>query len=567
MEEKLSQSSLYQKRTNIKQEIRPIFLNPFQKEYIRTLLKRHSRLLKVALGLLLAITAIEIAIPLITNFYIKRYSYYLEIKSLTVSLLVLSIILLIYLALSYFSIRAEKKFSVYIMNDLRRDWFSFYLKKSPLALRGLDKGSFLTKISFHFSLLQMGLSSAFFPIFNIVFLSVGLILSGFLINTTLLVIVLSSLPIVFVIFFAGYIVSKYYISQDQTLYSKMLMYINEVFENFDTIKTRQKEFSVLKRFDKMVEIDSFFRIKRDLWLKYGSRIIFILVSSVAAFIYLFEVYYPFLKVENSAEYIVYGIFFSLIIKLFYESLRVGLFSFPMKLGACLSVPNEKIAYVSKPRPYFKVKKLSIKSKKVRLFSGGEYVKNIEFNFERGGRYLIYGSEGRGKTSLGYLLAGNLKIDLGKPWIFYLNGKRLLYTLWRQYSNNVYFVSPLYKAESTLIEVLTENKDQIDDKSFNEFVSILNKNKHFKFLFNHGRALGQKLSKTGFSSVENALLQLAYCFIKKPAVVVVDNLWIDIDDTRINETLSLLSDFSKDSIIICLSKKENKILNYDEKYSI
>ncbi len=569
MEKKLLQTSLYQKRASIKQEVRPLHLTSIQKDSIKSLIRKYSKLLKIAIWLLLIITFIEISIPLITNFYIKKYSYYLEINKLILSLVGLSGILIVYLIFSYYSIKAEKKFIIFFLNDLRRKWFSSYLNKSPMLLKGRDKGSLLTKFSFHFSLLQMGLSNALFPLINLAFLAFGLILSSLFIDTTLLIFVLISLPIIMVISFTGYIISKYYISQDQTLYSKILMYINDTFENFDTIKTRQKEFLALKQFDKMVDIDTYFRIKRELWLKYGGKIIFILISLVAASIYLIEIYYPFLKVENSAQYVVYGLFFSLIIKLFYEGLRVGLFAFPAKLGAVLCVPDEQIYSVNKPKKHIAIKTLILKSKKAKLNADGEYRKNIEFIFNKGNNYLIYGAEGGGKTSLGYILSGDGPLKRNKPWVFHVNGKRVMYNKWRNYSKSVYFISPLYKTESTLLETFISNDDSknTSEDSIKNLTKLLNQNKYFKFLLDHGQAFGRKLSRNSLSSVENALLQFAYCLIQKPEIIIIDNMWIDINDKRINETLAALSNELKNSTIICLSTRDNNVLNYAKKYSI
>ena len=568
MVKKQLQNSLYQKRGKIKQDVRPIRLNSVQWGYIRTFAKKNSGILKTSLILLFALTFVEILIPLITNFYVKKYSSLLEIDKLIWSLAGLIGLLAIYLTFSFFSIKYEKTFLVKFMNYLRKMWFSKYLNKGVLSLKGEDKGRILTKISFHFSLLQMGLTNSVFSSFAWLFMAFGLIISSFFLNTTLLVIVLVSIPTSLLVGFVGYIISKYYVSQDQTLYSRILMYINESLEDFLVIKTRQKEDQVLRHFDKLVDIDSFFRIKRDLWLKYASKIVFVLISLFAGGVYLFEIYYPFLKVESSAEYIVYGIFFALIIKLFYLTLRIGLFSFPVKLGAAICIPDEKFFGLKKTVNTGKIKSLVFKSSKVRLGRGKDYTKNLEFNFSKGGRYLIHAEEGCGKTTLGHLFSGQESITRGKPWVVKLNGNRLLYTNWPKLASKVFFVSDEFTSEKTLIETFSNGDEQaVKEDDFKKIITIINSHKHFGFLMDHGRSIGRNICRNSYSGVEKALLQMAYAMIRKPDVIVIDNLWLDINDPRINETIIHMDKVLQDSIIINLSSRDNDLIKYDQKHSL
>lgn len=568
MAKRLLQNSLYQKRGKIRQDIRPISLSKIQWGYIRTFLKKNSKLLIASLGLLFALTFIEILIPLITNFYVKKYSFSLEISRLIWSLTGLFGVLGIYLTFSFFCIKTEKTFLVKFMNYLRKMWFTYYLNKGVLSLNVEDKGRILTKISFHFSLLQMGLTNSGFALFAWLFMSIGLVFSSFFLNTTLLFVVLVSIPASILLGFVGYIISKYYVSQDQTLYSRILMYINESLEDFFVIKTRKKEHQVLSHFNKLVDLDSFFRIRRDLWLKYGSKIIFVLISLFAGVAYLLEIYYPFLQVENSAHYIVYGIFLGLIVKLFYLTLRIGLFSFPIKLGASICIPDKKIFGIEKKVNTPRIRTLIFKSSKVRLGRGKKYTKDVEFNFLNGGRYLIHAGEGCGKTTLGHIFAGQESPARANPWIIKLNGKRMLYSKWTRFSSNSFFISDQFTSEKTLIETFSNGDNQsVKGDDFRDIVKVINSNNHFEFLMDHGRAIGRNIDRNSYSGVEKALLQMAYCLIRKPSVIIIDNSWIDIDNRKINETLVHMAEVLPNSIIINLSSRDNDIIKYDQKYSI
>jgi ABC-type multidrug transport system fused ATPase/permease subunit len=567
MAEKQLQNYLYRHRTKIIQELRPIRLSKTQYMYIKTFIKKNSRLLKISIGLLVAITLIEILLPLVTDFYIKKYAYLLEIDKLVYSLLGLLGILISYLFLSFLSIKAEKTFTLYFLNDLRHKWFASYLNRAKRNLRGQDKGKLLTKITYHFSLMHTGITNSVFPIFNWLFLAIGLVVCGFFLKTSLLIVVLVSLPVSIVLASIGYMISKYYVGRDQTLYSKILRYVNDSLEEFDSVKANGKEREILRKFDGMVDLDTFFRIRRDLWLKYGGRIMFVLISLTAGSIYLYEIYNPFLQAETSAEYVVYGIFFALLIKLFYLGLRIGLFSYPAILGLLLCVPDELIHEPPKQKSKLSLKSLILKSAKIRLGRGGEYKKNVEFDFSAGSRVLIVGKEGSGKSTIAGTLAGQVSPSRAKAWVFKFNGARLLYSKWFKICKSIYYIAPEYRTENTLLSNFTSlDESKVESKEMQRLIDVL-KYEHFSFLIESGRAIGRSIGKNSFSSVEKALMQIAYALYRKPPVVILDNIWLDIDDKRINESLAWIESKLPDTVIVCFSSKDNSVLNYDKKYNI
>ncbi len=567
MDEKQLQNYLYKERSKIRNEARPLRLNSSQKRNFREFVKKESKTLKTALLLLVAATLIEIAIPLLSDLFVRKYAYFLEVDKLVQSLSLLSVLLLIYLVVAFYSIKMEKAFAIYFLNDLRHKWFSMFLNKPRRALRGGDKGKLFTKISYHFALLQMGITNSVFPAFNWLFLAIGLTVAGFFLNTELLIAVLVSIPVSLLIAFIGYVISKYYISQDQTLYSKILRYINDSLEEFDSIKINQKERMILDRFDKMVDLDTYFRIRRDLWLKYGGRIIFVLISLAAAAFYLFELYHPLLQVESSAEYIVYGIFYALIIKLIYLSLRVGIFSYAGILGLALCLPDQMVFDQSKNRPDLKINKLVLKSSKVRLARDREYSRNLEFEFAKGKRFLIVGETASGKSSLAEVLAGQASQSRGKPWVFKLNNGRLLYSKWFKIARSIYYIDGRYNSEDTLLSnFIGEEAKDVGSKKMQKMIDIF-QYKHFKFLLENGRAIGRNVSKNSFTPVEKVLMQLAYAQLQKPPMLIIDNQWLDINDERINETLKMLSVKLKKTIFVCFAREDNSILKYDQKYSL
>lgn len=548
--------------------MRPLKLEKSQKFYISSFLRRNKSLFKRAVFLIAFSVFLEISIPLITNFYIKRYSFHLEIDKLVFSLSFLLGILVLYLILSFLGIKYEKTFVIHFLNDLRRKWFSFYLNKTIFSLRNEDKSKIITKISYHFSLLQMGIANSLFPAINWIFLAIGLIFCSFFINTTLLFIVLIMIPVNFIIFFLGYIIAKYYVSQDQTLYSRILMFISDTLNEFNLTKLHKKEKRSLDYLDKMVDIDSYFRIHRELWLKYGSRIIFVFIVLIGASIYLIEIYYPFLKIENSAQYIVYGIFFSLMIRLVYLSLRIGLFSFPAKLGAVLCIPEEFIPYDKFLKVYQDIKTITFKTKKTRLSIGASYIKDIEYNFKKGERILIYGKESSGKTCLGFIFSAQATRNMGKTWVVKMNGNRFLYKKWQEKVSNIYLIHPEFQTEAIVLDVLIDKESSyVSQEEIENIFKLINKYPVLDFLVKYKKTISQKISKLAFSFTEKVLIQMFHTLLYPPNILVIDNLLLDINSKRINDMISILDRNLKDTIIICFSTNDNSILKYDKKHFI
>ena len=451
-------------------------------------------------------------VPLLTNFYVKKYSFFLEINKLIFSLIILFFVLALYLFFSFLSIKYEKTFTVYFLNYLRRKWFSFYLNKSLFSLKDRDKSQVITKISYHFSLLQMGITNSLFLIMHWLFLILGLLIISFFINSKLVLILLILLPINLLIFFLGYIIAKYYVSQDQTLYSKILVFIANTLNRFSSIKINQKEKESLNYLNQMVEIDSHFRIRRELLMKYGNKVIFALIIFVGALLYLIEIYFPFLGVESSIQYLVYGIFFGLIIRLIYLSLRIGLFSFPLKLGIILCVPEEVCLLKNNFDNEKKIANINFKSKKTKLFPQQDYYKNLEFNFKSGERILIYGPENSGKSFLGVVFSGHAPQGITKSWIIRVNKQRFLYKRWQEsFVSNTYLIHPDFQSEESILDILAGNSFfEIKKLKIKDVFKKLNQFPVFSFITNYNKAVGEKLNKLNFSLIDRALIQMAHC---------------------------------------------------------
>jgi ABC-type dipeptide/oligopeptide/nickel transport system ATPase subunit len=318
----------------------------------------------------------------------------------------------------------------------------------------------------------------------------------------------------------------------------------------------------------LVEIDSYFRIRRNLLMKYGNKIIFSLVIFIGALVYLIEIYQPFLKIENSAQYLIYAIFFSLIIKLSYLSLRIGLFSFPLKLGAVLCIPQEKSFLKSSLKKELKIQEIKFKSKRYK-FKNGKCFRNLDYKFKRGERILFFGPEGSAKSSLGMIFSGNASFADGRSWVLKINQERFLYHQWQNiFEVDTYLIHPNFQTEDSILSVLMgEDFSLASNKDIENVFSLLSKYSVLDFIKQHNKSIVQDINKVKFSFTEKALIQMAHALLNPPSILVIDNVYLDIDSARIKKMVSILNDSLKDSIIILFSTKDNDILKYVQKYNL
>jgi ABC-type multidrug transport system fused ATPase/permease subunit len=567
------QISLYREKLKISREFYSFKIETGQWAHIKRFLNSKYSIVRNILILMFLIILIEISIPIFFNNFLGFFSFYRNLNNFLILFSLLIAVLIAYLFLSFFNIKFQKQIILEFINFLRRSWLKLYLSKNVNKIKNQDRGKLLIKISYHFSLLQLGLTSSFFGIFEWLFLTAGVLVVSAIVDVRLLIISSIMFFINIFVFYLGYIISMYYVSQDQTLYSKILQYISDVFGDIYFNKMHHKSNSIIKNLDTLVEIDTYFRIRREILQNFGNKIIFVLLIVVSAVGYLIKVYLPGLVDKNLTENVVYVFVFILLSRLLYLSLRIGIFYFPLKLGLILSVPkdriNEKLFNKKEIFPR-NLNKIKFYSRKFRFSKKLPYQKDLEFIFEKGKRYLITGKNMSGKSLLSNIFCGTAPISLGKPWVLKINDShRLLYQNWCKKNKSIYYVNPHFTSETTVYDILKDG----DSASLNIFEEIRVKlikyknNEIFDFIFSHKKFLNHYVNNKDFSFSEIAIIQILYCIVNRVDFIVIDNLWLDLDNSAINEAIKILSTELPDSIIINFSTRDSKIIEYDKKHNI
>jgi len=565
MEEKESQIYLYQQRKRIKQLSRPLKLESFHFNYLFHFARKHKKGIIIFIVLLFFQVILEATLPFLGRNYFSKLSILLVQNKILIIFFILIAGVIIYLVAAFFVIKIEKSLVIYLINDLRRKWFRIYLNKPFSKVKSRDKAALIAKISYHLPLLQMGLGNTVVGIMRWLIYVAGLLIIASFFSTTLLIIVLISLPLNIIIAYLGYLIAKNYVTKETTLYSEIIKHIVSTLYELPFIQNYQMERKYTEKLDDLVKLDTYFRVRRSLWLVYGNRIIFAGLILLTASFFLIQSYFPQLFAGlKIGEIFGLGIIFIYLGRLFYTSLRIGLYVLPAKLGLILSIPEQREIKTRKNliKNFYS---LVFQTKKAKLFESGQYLKKVRLEFKRGERVLIYGENYTGKTSLGFLLAGFGCFSV-QSWIVKVDKERYFYNDWQRKFRNAYFIQPRFSTEKKIGEILVgKNSQDILSEDIEKVFKEISRYKEFDFILSLKKFLATDYHRLEISMVNLFSLQAAYCLINKPQLIVIDNFWLDLDYDGINRILKILDQELSKTILIFLATKENLLIKYDKKY--
>ena len=567
MEEKKSRILLYRLRSEIRRKSRGMFLESFHYRYINDFLKKHSASLYLCGWLLLVTVCLELLLPIICHIYVARYAELLVRSTFLISLIALFVGVLIYLVSNFWFIKNKATLEIKLINDLRRKWFLYFLSVPAAHVKQNDSAKLMAKITYHFSLLRMGLSNSLVGSAKWLLTISGLIFVTFFVDTKLFVLVLVSIPLHILLFFIGYYIATVYVSKEATLYTEIIRLIARSMSELKFLEKHNLRKKTLDYLDSVVELDLFFRVRRNLWMEYGFRCLFAIVLLGAGIAYFVQLHYPTAIDEyNLSSFIAPGIIIAYLIRLCYIALRVGLYSIPLKLGIILSVPDAN-RFLIPPKENSSFNILEIFANKVKLLKNSSYLKKVKISLKKNSRVLITGQNGSGKSFLASLIAGEAADNLA-AWMVKKDKERMTYMSWKKYSPNGYYISPRLDADRTIGEILTGlDRRDISDNDIEKIYETLGNHPSFNSILNSSRSIASTYIQNRMGATDIFLLQAAFCLINKPDIITVDNLWLDLNYDIINDTLKVMDEQLENSAIIFTALKSNSIISYEKTYKI
>jgi ABC-type antimicrobial peptide transport system ATPase subunit len=566
MDEKNSQIYLYQQRAKIRQENRPLKLEKFHFRYLKSFARRYRRQINFFLILLFSQIILEIILLVFGKNYLRQSTALLERSQISFALISLTVGVIVYIIIAFWELKIGKSLVIHLINELRRKWIKISLNKPFNQTKSENKASLIAKISYHLPLLQMGMDNSVVGLMQWGVYVLGLILISLFLNTTLLIIVLLAIPVNIGLGLIGYYIAKHYVSKETTLYSKIIEHITSSLYELSFIQKHKLEKENLKKLDELVKLDTHFRIRRRIWILFGNRIIFGLLILVVGFSYVLRIYFPDLFANTQIDNLfVSGVIFIYLSRLLYTSLKIGLFILPAKLGLILSVPRPRTD--QNRRDLIKdISSITFQSTKTKLFWAGPYLKNVHFSFQKGDRILIFGENHCGKTHLGYLFSG-LGLFNRRAWIVKINSKRYFYNDWQRKFRDVYFIEPQINSEKNIGEILTgKNRENISREDITRSFQIIKKCPSLHFILSFQHFIAENCRTITSSPLHLFALEAAYCLINKPKIIIIDNIWLDLNYEKIKKILKTLDQNLPHSIIIFLSTQNNQLITYHKKYA-
>lgn len=537
-------------------------IKAWQIKYLFSFFKKYQALVVGAFLLLISQGLIEVGLMAVSRF---QFGWNLINKGSLFWLLLIGLVI-VFVLVAYFALRLEKTFSVILANDIRRRLIKSHLRINLQNMGAGSQADLLAKIVYQIPLASMGVSNSFFGVVRwlVYFVIIGLI--SYWAGLSWWVIILSLLVFSILIARLAFFVSSRYVAQEATFYSKLIKYLDINLNDRYFLKYFNQERVVLNKLDEIVEMDSYFRIRRDIWLKMSSRLLFALLMVLIILLRINFDKISFLinwQGDGGLLWIFLLIYLS---RLANEALRVGLYWLPGKLGLSLTVvksaslPNNK-----KSRAI--TRELVFSSPKMKLFKNGHYYRRLNFNFKIGDRVLFFGPNLSGKTSLANLLAGR-NVYSARAINIIWDDCRMSYEYWRQNFGGAYLINYRVSSDRSLMEfMLAKDRRDIGFEEIERALAILNNQPAIFNLLTQDGNFNHQIGAILDNHLSLFALHAAHCLINRPALIVVDNFWLDLAYNDIIEILNILSQALPQSIIICFSGKTNNYLNYQRRYEI
>lgn len=472
----------------------------------------------------------------------------------------------LFLFISYQAIKLEKIVIIKLINNLRLHWFKLSLNKSFINYNLEKKGGLLAKISYHLPMLSSGISNCLIGLIHWALLIFALLaiclVFGWSLWYWLLVIFFLSLLTIFV----AYSVSKNYVIKETTFYSQIIRLIDFSLSDWNFTKIFRREKNILNEFNKLVNLDSYFRVRREIWLRFGSSIVFVFLILCSWLLNIFSK--DILKavsigLSNQFVLVIIFIYFS---RIMYESFRIGIYSISFMLGLSLSIPKHNPLPLSKNLQN-KFKVIIFKTTKTRFFRGGKYYKNLLFSFKIKGRYLITGNRLLGKTKLAKLFSGFADFNK-KAWIIKIGKRRFSYNNFFHKYGGFFYLDPSFSSNRSILEVLAgKEKNLLRPDDLYRVSELINFHDKFSDIFFDKYDWRVPANKIMSNNKNRLLVQIISCLVLKPRLITIDNFWLDLNDSEINYFLGVLSKELPNSMIIFFASKNSDILLFDGKYEI
>ncbi len=535
-------------------------------DYLRKFLRHNKKLFLAAVSLLFIQGLAEIGLIVVSHQYLKADAKFSVLVNSRNLFLLIAVGALLYLLSSFIAVKSERTLIIKLINELRLKWFKLSLFQSAKERNLEAKGALLAKISYHLSLLSTGLGNSLAGAVRWFILILILVFLNFIFGWKFLWLSISAVAGSLAVAVGAFYISRNYVTRETTFFSRIIKLVDFTLSDWQFTKYFGRERETLADFNELVDFDSYFRVRRDLWLRFSGSLVFVILILLSWLVSLFnEPLLAFFATGADSRFILI-IFLIYLSRLMYEGLRVGLYSVPFALGLILSVPEKSAGKISRRlEPPFQ--EIVFQLVKAKLFKRAAYQNNLNFCFHRGGRYLVSAAPRRGKSILARLFVG-LGQYARRAWIIKADKKRFFYNDFFAAYSGFYNIDPGFASSRTILEVaLGKEKTRIKEEEFIRLSALVNNHEELRDIFFERNDWRLRADRFANNAKNVLLLQVLYCLTRKPFLITVDNFWLDRGDTEIDALLCLLAKELPDSIIVFFAGAKRDLLPYDKSYEI
>ncbi len=561
------QIKLLQAQRSLLADTRDGFFNREILNYLKKFFVQQAGLSCRLLFLLIFQALAEIALVVISYRYFRTNLYSVGAINYGTLLLILLALATIYLLTFFYLLKTERTLVIRLINDLRQRWFKIALQRSASGAHLTEKSGLLAKISYHLPLLNLGINNSLLGALRWALLVLILIFLAILFAGPVIWWALGGIILSLGLAWLGYLVAKNYVSQETTFYSKIIRLVDFSLSDWQFTKKFNQEKNILREFNQLVELDSYFRIRRDLWLRFGFAFVFVALIFLGLALNFWQVEISqFLAQSNQQATFILMVLVFYLSRLFYTSLRLGLYSMPLSLGLFLSVPTNYSSHLSSKTPY-QFSRLELRTAKIKLFKTAHHYQAFAFDFSVGQSTLILGGPRSGKTALAKLLTGQGFYGR-RAWLLKSPKRRYFYQDFFEKYSGFYYLGPQFMSHHSLLEtVVGKESYQLTDQDLVRAAGLLSQ---YPLLASKlGPNFDWRLAANKFLNSErnNLLLQILHCLYNQPFLVAIDNYWLDIDDQEFKELLALLAVNLSQTSLVFFARQQPNFLNYQQIYEI
>jgi len=549
------QHDTFRRRQEIKLAVSQLKLQDGQKSYLKNYASKHKNSILILFFFLFSQILVEVALLFYGRIYFKQIVTLLERPMLWKAFLVLLVMIGLYISVSYLAIKASRTILVEFINNIRENWFTRYLTKFSAEGNKSSRVKLLTKMTYHFSLVQMGfnqvLTNAIYTLFSL-FIILAIIPT---IAPRYLILVPVILLVYILIIGLGYYISYKYVSKEQTLSTSIVNHVADSIYRIEFIKQHDREQVEIDHLNNLVELDSYFRIRRGLWMSMGGRVMFVSVLLFFSALQILRVYYPDLMLQEASDTLfISGIISLVLIRVAYKTMSLGLFLPPLRIGLILATPSSDLEAVSGEK--YKLSKLELYSSKTKLNPIlKDYYSDLSFEFEKGDRVQFVLEDEKEAFNLRTIFSGN-SLKGRMTWHVKVNSKREKYQKWGELYDLPYVLRSNLASEVSIGELVSGlPKREIGESEINDIFTLLSKYKEFQFVFDLAKTTAVITKESSFTQSELALLQLAHCLYKKPEVIIVNEAWNLQQNQDVQSIIKLVETKLTESIILNFSSRD------------